>query len=199
MKITTLFCDVGGVLLTNGWGHQSRKLAAEKFGYDLAEAETRHHLMFDDFEEGKISLHDYLRFTIFNQPCSFSEEDYVAFMYAQSQPLQPMLDYVKELKRKHALKVVLVSNEGRELTNYRIEKFGLKEVADIFVVSSFVGVRKPGKAIFRLALDLAQERPEQVIYLDDRPLFVEIAQSLGIPALRHVDRPTTEAELKKML
>lgn len=199
MKLTTLFCDVGGVLLSNGWGHQSRKLAAEKFGYDFAEAETRHHLMFDDYEEGKISPQEYLHFTIFNQPHSFSVEAYEAFMYVQSQPLQPMLDYVKELKRKHALKIVLVSNEGRELTQYRVEKFNLKEVANIFVVSSFVGVRKPSKAIFHLALDLAQVQPEEVLYLDDRLLFVEVAQSLGIPALHHIDKPTTETQLKKML
>jgi hypothetical protein len=30
--ITTLFIDIGGVLLTNGWDHLSRKLAAKKLG-----------------------------------------------------------------------------------------------------------------------------------------------------------------------
>lgn len=197
--ITTLFCDIGGVLLTNGWARQSRKLASERFGYDLEEAETRHHLMFDEYEEGKISLHEYLQFVIFNKPRSFSENDYIAFMYEQSQPFDDMLVYVKELRRTHELKVVIVSNEGRELTDYRISRFQLRALADIFVVSSYVGIRKPDKAIFRLALDLAQARPEQVIYLDDRALFVEVAKSLDIKAIQHLDMASTDSKMQSIL
>jgi putative hydrolase of the HAD superfamily len=52
VPITTLFLDVGGVLLTNGWGHQSRALAAREFDLNVDELEDRHHLTFDTYEVG---------------------------------------------------------------------------------------------------------------------------------------------------
>jgi hypothetical protein len=37
--VTTLFLDIGGVMLSNGWGHVSRRLAAEVFNLNLSELE----------------------------------------------------------------------------------------------------------------------------------------------------------------
>ena len=54
--ITTLFLDIGKVLLTNGWDRNGRQLAAEKFSLDFSEMDERHHLTFDTYEEGKLSL-----------------------------------------------------------------------------------------------------------------------------------------------
>jgi putative hydrolase of the HAD superfamily len=43
--ITCVFLDVGGVLLTDGWGRHVRKPAAANFKLEFAEMEVRHHLM----------------------------------------------------------------------------------------------------------------------------------------------------------
>ncbi len=53
---TTIFTDIGGVLLTNGWDRTARKKAIRRFNLDPAETEERHHLTFDTYESGKISL-----------------------------------------------------------------------------------------------------------------------------------------------
>ncbi len=45
--------------------------------------------------------------------------------------------------------------------------------------------RKPDEDIFRLALDIAQAQPDQVVYIDDRPMFVEVARGLGINGIHH--------------
>lgn len=197
--ITTLFCDLGGVLLTNGWGRGSREAAAKKFGFDLADMETRHQLMFGDYEMGKITLEEYLHHVLFFKPRSFSQEAFVDFMYQQSQPLPGMIEWVKQLKIEHRLRIVLVSNEGLELTRYRTKTFALDQFADIFVVSCFVKMKKPDKAIYRLALDLSQAHPHEVIYFEDRQLFVEIAQEFGIHAIKHVDLPSTQKVVKSLL
>jgi putative hydrolase of the HAD superfamily len=196
-KITTLFCDLGGVLLTNGWDHNSRKKAAEIFGYDFDEAETRHRLLFGDYEIGEISLDEYLHYVIFNVPRKFTPQEYKDFMYKQSKPLEGMLPLIKELREKQGLKIVIVSNEGRDLTDYRIKTFGLKEYVDIFIVSCFAGVKKPDKGIFRLAMDVAQVSPENVLYLEDRELFVELAKDLGIQGIRHTDLASTKKKLSE--
>jgi len=184
-EIKALFTDVGGVILTNGWDRNSRKRAAGQFHLDLSEVDSRHHLTFDTYEIGKLSLDDYLDRTIFYQPRDFSKDDFKAFMFAQSQPYPEMIELIRQTKARNKLKLAVVSNEGRELTEYRIRKFGLAEFVDFFVSSCFVHFREPDTDIFRMAIDLAQTPPDQTVYLDDRALFVEVAQSVGLRAVHH--------------
>ena len=192
--IKTLFTDVGGVLLTNGWDSAGRKGAAAKFGLDLKEMDARHHLTFDTYEVGKITLDEYLQRTVFYQPRAFTLADFREFMYALSQPYPEMLDLVRRVKAS-GRNVVVVSNEGRELTEYRIKTFRMAEFADFFVSSCFVHFRKPDRDIFQMAIDLSQANPAESAYLDDRPMFVEVAASLGLTAIRHTDYQSTRAAL----
>jgi putative hydrolase of the HAD superfamily len=193
--ITTLFIDIGGVLLTNGWGHESRKLAADTFGLKLAELEARHHLTFDTYEVGKLTLTEYLNRVVFYESRSLTMDTFRDFMFAQSQPYPDMIALIKQLKETYLLKIAVVSNEGRELNAYRIKTFGLTEFVDFFISSSFVHFRKPDADIFRVALDIAQVPPGQVLYIDDQPLFVSVAEGLGIQGICHVDYESTCAKL----
>jgi putative hydrolase of the HAD superfamily len=195
-SITTLFLDIGGVLLTNGWDHNMRRKAAKTFELDYGEMNERHHLTFDTYEEGKLSLYEYLQRVIFYEQRPFSLEEFKAFMFEQSQPYQDMVDLVCHLKQRHRLKIAAVSNEGRELTVYRIAKFDLGSFIDSFISSCFVHFRKPDEDIYRIALDIAQVPPEQVVYVEDRPMFVEVAQGLGIQGIVHKDFESTRAALK---
>ena len=193
--IKALFLDIGGVLLTNGWDRSMRRRAAETFHLDQTDTDERHHLTFDTFEAGKLSLDEYLNRTIFFQERPFSREDFKAFMFSQSQPHSEMITLVRALKKRYRLKIAVVSNEGRELTLHRIQKFSLAEFVDFFVVSCFVHFRKPDTDIFRMALDLAQVPTEQVIYVEDRLMFIEVARGLGIRGVHHTGYASTMAAL----
>ena len=193
---TALFLDVGGVLLTNGWDRRMRKKAAETFHLDQEEMDERHHLTFDTYELGKLTLDEYLNRMVFYEERSFSREEFKEFMFAQSQPFDQMIDLVRTLKKTYGLKVAVVSNEGRELTTYRIQKFGLAELVDFFIASSFVHFRKPDADIYRIALDVAQVPIEQVLYIEDRLMFVEVAHGLGIRSVHHSGFESTRAQLE---
>jgi len=192
MKITTIFLDIGNVLLTNGWDRRMRKEAAEKFGLDYGEMDERHHLTFDTYEEGKLSLEEYLQRVVFYEDRSFTREDFKAHMFAQSQPKPEMIELIKALKNRFSLKIATISNEGRELTNYRIKKFNLGSFVDFFISSCFVHIRKPDVDLYRLALDCAQALPEQAVYIDDRAMFVEVAKSLHIHGIHHQGLESTK-------
>ena len=196
--ISTLFLDIGGVLLTNGWDNDISKNAADKFGLDYDVMNERHHLTFDTYEEGKLSLDEYLNRIVFYQERPFSREEFKAFMYAQSQPFPDMIELVRRLKSHYRLQVAAVSNEGRELTEYRVHQFKLGTIIDFFISSSFVHYRKPDADIYRIALDIAQVNPTQVVYIDDRPMFVEVAQSLGILGIIHKGVETTREALETL-
>ena len=196
--ITTLFLDIGGVLLTNGWDHNIRARAADKFSLDYDEMNERHHLTFDTYEEGKLSLDEYLNRVVFYEKRSFSRDEFKNFMFAQPQPFPEMIELMRNLKAQHSLQVAAVSNEGRELTTYRVQQFKLGNFIDFFVSSCFVHYRKPDADIYRMALDIAQASPDQVVYIEDRAMFVEVARGLGIRGILHKDCETTQKALEAM-
>jgi len=195
MPITALFVDIGGVLLTNGWDHHARRRAAANFKLGWAEMEDRHHLTFDTYEVGKLTLEQYLSRVVFYQKRPFTRAQFRKFMFAQSKPFPQMIDLVRNIKARHGLKIVVVSNEGRELNAYRIRNFKLDKFVDTFISSCFVHVRKPDADIFRLALDIAQATARQVVYIENTPMFVQVAEGLGIRSILHTDYKSTCAKL----
>lgn len=197
-KITTLFLDIGGVLLTNGWDHHARQRAAERFGLDYDDMNERHHLTFDTYESGKLTLGKYLDRVVFDQSRNFSHEEFKEFMFQQSEPLADELDFYCRLKEQHDLVVAAVSNEGRELTEYRVREFDLRKLFDFFVSSCFVHLRKPDEDIYRMALDVSQARPHEVVYVDDRLMFVEVARKMGIRSIHRTDAATVRRELGEL-
>jgi putative hydrolase of the HAD superfamily len=193
--ITCLFVDVGNVLLTDGWDHVARELAAGTFTVDWTEMEARHQAVDERFEEGCLTLEDYLDHVVFYEARPFTRAEFWRFMCAQSKPHPEMIQLVAQLKARHGLGVAVVSNESRELNAYRIKTFELDKVVDSFISSCFVHIRKPNPDIFRLAMDITQTPAEQAVFIDDMPMFVQIAESLGIRSIHHTDYRSTCAKL----
>jgi len=195
MPIRTLFMDIGGVLLSDGWDHRARKRAVKKFKLEAVEMEARHQRVFDTYEEGKLTEKDYLDHVVFFRSRPFTRGQFRKFMFAQSTPDPDMLALVRELKGKYRLKVIVVSNEARVLNEYRIQKFHLDEIVDAYISSCYVHLRKPDADIFRLALDVAHTPAQQVAYVENTPMFVRIATGLGIRSVLHTDYSSTRSKL----
>ena len=193
--VTCVFLDIGGVLLTDGWDHHARRRAATHFKLKRAEVEARHQVTWDTYQEGKLTLEDYLDWTVFDQPRPFTRAQFRRFMFAQSKPHAGMIELITRLKVRHGLKVIVVSNEGRELNVYRIRTFKLGAFVDAFISSCFVHLLKPDAEIFRLALDVAQVPAREVVYIEDTRMFVQIAEGLGIRSVLHTDYRSTCAQL----
>ena len=193
-----LYCDVGGVLGTNGWDTSLRRKIAAHFGIELSEIEGRHHLMFDSYERGYMSFEEYLRSVFFGVPRTFSLEEVRDYSFEQSVVWPENIAFFKRIKEANRVKMALISNEGRDLTEYRVRKFGLRELADFLIFSHFVGYRKPDREIWELALHLAQAQPAESIYVDDRELFVEIARQMGFTAVHHVSLEETGERLRQI-
>jgi len=177
-EIRTLFWDVGGVLLTNAWDHEERDLAIAQFHLSQAEFEARHKESVPAFEEGRISLDEYLERSVFYKARDFSREEFKRFMFSLSKPKTAVLGIARNLSGKYFM--ATINNESRELNQYRIETFGLTDCFDLFVSSCFVGLRKPDERIYRLALDLSQNVGEECCFIDDRPVNIEAAKTAGM-------------------
>ena len=197
-KITTLFWDLGGVLLTNGWDTNSRRQAAEKFRLDWDEFQERHKRISTEFEKGQLSLREYLQQAVFYQPRDFCKESFEEFMFRQSQPQPEVLKIVERLAESSSYLMSTLNNESRELNQYRIETFHLRKYFSTFFSSGFLGVKKPEKEIYQVALDVTQKKPEECLFLDDRALNLETAARMGIQTLHFQNPEQLRQDLKRM-
>jgi len=196
--VTCIFVDIGGVLLTNGWDHLARKRAAKHFKLGWPEMDERHRLNFEVHEEGKLSFEDYLSRVVFYEKRPFTRTQFRNFMCAQSKGYPDMIGLVSGLKKQYGLRIAVVSNESRELNAHRISEFQLDGFVDTFISSCYVHLRKPDVEIFRLALDVAQAPASETVYIENTPLFVDIAEGLGIRSILHTDYQSTREKLASL-
>jgi putative hydrolase of the HAD superfamily len=195
--ITTLFWDIGGVILTNGWGRASRLEAAAVFNFDYEEFQDRHDLSFPAFDSGHITLNEYLDRTLFYRTRSFTREEFTAFMFAQSKEFPETRAVLADAARTGKYFIGSINNEPFELNQYRIEAFNLRRDFLVFFSSCYVRSRKPEEAIFRIALEVTQRPPEQCVFIDDRPLNLESPHRLGFNVIHHQNAGQLRSELRK--
>lgn len=179
--VTTLFFDVGGVLLTNAWDRHARERAAAEFDLDRLEFADRHEQVVAAFETGGITEAQYLDRTVFHRSRPFSRDEFRAFVYKQSRRLDDgALEVVDALRRRGDLLLCTLNNESADLNAWRLREFGLLERFRIFVSSCHVRLRKPDAAIYRMALDLVQQPATSCVFIDDRPINTQCARLLGM-------------------
>jgi putative hydrolase of the HAD superfamily len=197
-KVTTLFWDLGGVLLSNAWDRTQRDRALAQFKLDKAEFEDRHEMVVSSFERGKITLDQYLDRTIFYRPRTCTKEEFCKYMFSLSEPMPETLEVARGIAKTRRCSMATINNESKELNQYRIEKFGLREIFSLFVSSCFVRLRKPEEGIYRLALEMTQKSAEQCCFIDDRPLNLEAAAHLGMHTIHLQNAEQLRQDLKKL-
>ena len=193
--IATIFFDIGGVLLTDGWGHDSRRTAAAQFGLDWNDFTDRHEKVAHLIETNRLPLEHYLDRVIFYRPRSFSRDEFRAFVFAQSQPKRDSLEIAGELAIQKKYFLATLNNEILELNVYRIRHFELAKYFLVFFSSCFLGLRKPDEAIYRAVLNTTQCAPDQCLFIDDREVNLECPRELGLRTIHFQDAKQLRREL----
>ncbi len=197
-EIHAIFWDVGGVLLSNAWDHMQRIAALARFHLDEKDFQARHEMVVSSFEQGQISLDEYLDRTVFYRDRPFTRGEFREYMFSLSQPRPEVLAFARALAGSGKYFMGTINNESRELNLYRIEKFGLREIFRLFVSSCFVGLRKPESGIYRLAIEITQFNPEECCFVDDRALNLECAAKMGMRTIQMQTLEQLRGELGKM-
>jgi putative hydrolase of the HAD superfamily len=197
IMFTTIFFDIGGVLLTDGWGHESRRAAAKQFGLDWDEYADRHEKVGHQIETNRMALDQYLERTIFYRPREFSREEFREFIFSQSQAKPDSLAIVAQLAASKKYFLATINNEILELNLYRLEHFALRSFFVAFFSSCFLGLRKPDEAIYQLALQVSQRRPQECIFIDDREVNLECPRELGLETIHFRDATGLRSELSR--
>ena len=189
--------DVGGVLLTNGWDHSERAAVLNHFDLEIGEFEKRHPESNNAWERDLITAETYLDETVFYEPRSFSHEEFLAAIFAQSVELpNGGLGILKELAASGNYMLGCLNNEAREPNDYRFRRFGLRQYFEVALSSCYVGLRKPKYAIYRRALDILGAPPERILFIDDRQENVAAAAAAGMKTIRFDGADTLRQELE---
>ena len=180
MATPTLFFDVGGVLLSDGWDTATRGKAVAAFGLDPVEFQARHEMLRYGFDTGRHTLDHYVDWTVFHKPRPFTRDDFRRFMFDQSVQLGETLDFVRAVAGTGRYRLFTLNNESRELHEYRVARFGLGDVFRGFLTSCYLGQVKPDEDIYLNALGIASTTGDHAVFIDDRELNVEPALALGL-------------------
>lgn len=195
MTVTHIFFDIGGVLGTNGWDREQRAAAARHFGLDVAELEELHGETVAMLEQGRMLLDEYLRCTVFYRPRPFEPAEFRACMLAQSAPFPETIDLARALARTGRYRLMTINNESDELNRYRLELFGLRDIFIAFFSSCWLGLLKPARRIYEVALAMSQAEPENSVFVDDRERNLEPARALGMRTIQFTDALRLREEL----
>lgn len=195
-EVPTLFFDLGGVVLTNAWDTGARRRAAETFGFDYQEFQTRHEMLKTAFETGRLTLNGYIHKAVFHRSRTFSPEDFKAFMFSQSQLLGDTLEWLRSLAAMRKYRLFTLNNESRELHEYRVRTFRLDTVFECFFTSCYLGQAKPDEGIYLNALGIAGCSKHKAVFIDDRALNVEPALALGLHAVQFQGLDDLKNQLK---
>jgi putative hydrolase of the HAD superfamily len=198
VTVRHVFFDIGGVLGSNGWDREQRAAAAQHFGLDMTEIEDRHGEAVATLEQGRMSLDEYLRCTVFHRPRLFEPAEFKAFMLAQSTPFPETIDLARALARTGRYRLMTINNESAELNQYRLEQFGLRDIFITFFSSCWVGILKPARRIYEVALAMSQAGAEDSVFIDDRERNLEPARALGMRTIRFTDARGLRQELAAM-
>ena len=185
--IKTIFWDIGGVLLTNGWDVNQRARVLNRLGVDLKAYEKIHDSVNYFWERGLMSARDFFERTVLstNPQLSLSFEELWELVCGESKVLHPeSFEILDDLRRSGEFRLATLNNESRELNDYRLEKFGLRQYFDYFICSGYVHEMKPLAEIYRAATDVSGLPPETALFIDDKQENCDAAEAMGMNAIR---------------
>lgn len=116
-------------------------------------------------------------------------------LFAGMELEESMVDVVGKV---HAagVKTALLSNSW-SMTHYPRARFA--DIFDVMVISGEVGLRKPDRAIYDLALERLGLPAEECVFVDDHPGHLKTALDLGMTTVLHRTPKQTIEELEGLL
>ena len=198
-EIRHIFFDIGGVLGSNGWDKEQRQRAIHQFDLDPDEFQWRHEEVVGEWEEGRITLDEYLDITVFYTERSFSREELIDFMYSQSVPNEGTIRIARALQTDARFTLMTLNNEAEELNIHRIEAFGISQIFEAFLSSCWLGVRKPIRRFYHRALGIAHAEPASSLFIDDRQQNLTPARALGMNVIHFTSAAQLRSDLERLL
>ncbi|MGA9607983.1 MAG: HAD-IA family hydrolase [Rouxiella badensis] len=199
--IKALMVDVDGVLVcgrpidSNPWA----SCLDTDLGLSAADLHREFFLPYwDEIVVEKLGLVESLEISLPKIAPELSIESLVRYWFENDSFINMQL--LNELKRYRAnnIKIYLATNQEHMRAAYIMNELALSKYVDGIYYSAALGYRKPSEEFFKAITSLSGFYPEELLLLDDTPLNVSTAQSLGWNACLWTNDSFLEKELLKV-
>ena len=198
-EIRHIFFDIGGVLGSNGWDREQRQQAIERFGLNVEDFQWRHEEVVGEWEEGRITMDEYLDIAVFYTERPFSRDEFINFMLSLSVPDEATIRIARALSADSRYTLMTLNNESEELNVHRIEAFGISQIFEAFLSSCWLGARKPIRRFYNRALGIAHAEPASSLFIDNLQQNLTPASSLGMNVILFKSASQLRSDLERFL
>ena len=199
--VKTIFWDLGGVILSNGWDHTQRSSVLGPLGVDLQAYEAAHERENFFWERGLMSAREFFDRTVLgpNPQLGFTYEQLWPMVCGQSSVLhEECFDILDELTATGRYRMATLNNESRELNAYRMDVFGLRHYFSYLICSGYVHEMKPAAGIYQAAIDISGLPAESSLFIDDKQENCDAAVTLGMQAIRFESPAALRSDLQRI-
>jgi len=190
--IKAIISDMGQVVLWFDNSQFYRRLSqVSSFNEEQIRQMVRDHFdLIELFDKGQISPQEFYTKIISLTGAHLSFE---AFQEAYCDVFSPNYPVIEILKRaRNFYRLVLLSNTDILRFSFIQQRFPEVMIFDSLVLSYHVGLMKPHPRIYQIALEAAQVRAAEAIFIDDLEENVRMAEALGMATILY--RPETDLE-----
>lgn len=194
--IKWIIFDVSGVLthftFTNPQGYKVR-------GKTIAQKQLEKIYFTDEYNGymlGEISHNNFVENFIKRDKLDLTVKEFNKIFERDLYPVKGQIDLISQLSKKY--KIALATNEGKILSQHRIEKSGVKKFISMIIASYQIKELKPSIAFFKKALERLRTGPEECIFIDDIAENVDSARSLGIKGIQFKEAGQLKDELSNL-
>ena len=184
--VRTIFWDIGGVLLTNGWDVHQRRDVLTRIGADVKAYEALHDEVNFFWERGLMTAREFFARTVFatSPGLAIGFDELWAMVCAESRVLYPESVCVLEsLRASGRHRIATLNNESRELNAHRMEAFGFGGCFDYRVCSGYVHEMKPAPRIYQDAIAISGLPAATALFIDDKAENCDAARAHGMQAI----------------
>jgi len=155
----------------------------------------------DIYHQGKISNKEfYSQACELLQTCALNQEQFFdSFNSVISHVKEDFLVLIKNLKEQNNIKLLCLSNVNSSHWHYLLEQN--KEIVELFdelILSFEVHLTKPDPRLFKLAIQKAECKPEEIVFIDDGLNNIRSARELGINGIKFTNLENLINELKSL-
>ena len=196
-KIKWIVFDITGVLVhltllnPEGYTVGSRFFKQEDLQEIFSEKDYGNYIL------GTLSHEQFVSRFLHKKKLDLSVAEFDEIIKKDISPMKGMTALIEMLEKKYS--IALATNEGKMLTQYKVEGSGIMNNISKIVPSYLLRERKPSIAFYKKMLNRIDASAEECIFIDDTKENVDVAKSLSMKGVLFQNSQQLENELRLLL
>tara|TARA_B100000315_G_scaffold260711_1_gene324306 strand:- start:4837 stop:5433 length:597 start_codon:yes stop_codon:yes gene_type:complete len=196
--ITTIIFDWGGVLIQGKHNPEVINLFCKKYKRKVKDVFKTIDNEVRNMDRGKLTLTQFTNKINKKLNINLSTKDWLYFLEYSITTNNAIIPLIKSLKKSYKILILSNNNDATIKIIKRTQK-SLLSLFDKQYYSSELKVRKPKRKIYNILLKKEKLKPNECIFIDDKPKNIVAANKLGMKGIIYKNNSQLKSSLKKLL